>query len=520
PTQAATPTALAPTGSRIIYSRQQRLGAVCDGGPPDAKLYVLDPDDPEQEPYRLTRYSNLFELDPAWSADGSRLAVVGSIGRGPGGINTMSPAGDTVELLLEGRRTPGIGIFARTGLTIAPNGHAIVHHQDEFMWRTDLGGGGLVQIGGPIPPEVPGPEDPTPTEFFVHVEYRAAGDLLALMRPVGGGPRWLELMAEDGSERQRLEFDLDGLDVVGFALASDDDLIAFVTFDATTETNSLMVGSLGEGRAGLAAVPIALDTVEQPAFSPRGDRLVLEGGSPGAQQLYEVKSESGEVRQLTHEAEFQACSPVWRDAPPDLAQPWPEPIAGESRRFELGLLVPGTYLNDITQPPVALTFTDGWYARRNYADGWSVWRPEGPLGEVDYGRIQFGPDNPCGEGDLLSIGNTPEALLTHLKARDDLSVTEVGPINLSGYPGITASISGIEGQGCGVEGDPAFEYWSLFPTGEDQFSLSTGEGLRLVTLDVGGSARSFLVFAGVDELDAYWDDYARPLLQTATYPTP
>jgi hypothetical protein len=232
-----------------------------------------------------------------------------------------------------------------------------------------------------------------------------------------------------------------------------------------------------------------------------------------------VELETGTLTQLTDDPEAIACTPTWRAAPADLAQPRPAPGPEDVRWFELGRLEAGTYLNDTLKPPVELTFGEGWFARRNYVDGWSVAKPAGPPGEVDHGRIQVGYPDACGEGETVIIGSRPDDLVTHLEARADLDVSAASPINLGGYPGLTVEVTGAEGQGCQPDPeDPTFEFWQLFPTGEDNFSLGPDEGLRLVSLDVGGSAFSFLIFTSSDELESYWQDEARPLLETARFP--
>ena len=93
--------------------------------------------------------------------------------------------------------------------------------------------------------------------------------------------------------------------------------------------------------------------------SPDGSRLAFPAGRFGAQDIYVLDIETGQVTQLTDELNSIACHPAWHDAPVDLVQPKPEPAPGEARPFELGKLEAGLSLQRCGKP-IALTFSDGW----------------------------------------------------------------------------------------------------------------------------------------------------------------
>jgi hypothetical protein len=333
------------------------------------------------------------------------------------------------------------------------------------------------------------------------------------MAPVEGGAHWLETMTDQGDTRQRLDFDLRSLIVGQFALAADDDLIALVVYG---ETNTeIHVGRLSEGASSLRVLELSFSGATSPAFSPDGTRLALQGGEGANTEIYVVDLESGEASAITNDPGSVACSPTWNEAPLNLVAARPAPAPGELTAFELGAIAPGPVLNEVVDPPMQMTFPEGWFSRRSYVDGWSVYRADEAYGEVDYARLQFGSTDACGEGDLIAIGTTPAEILAGLQARDDLVLEGAGPINLGGYSGISVSVSGKEGEGCG---DPEFAYWSLFRTAEDSLSLGPDEHMRLVSLDVGGSPKSFLIFAFSEDIDTYWTEKARPLLETISFP--
>jgi hypothetical protein len=209
---------------------------------------------------------------------------------------------------------------------------------------------------------------------------------------------------------------------------------------------------------------------------------------------------------------------VWRDAPSNLARPVPDPAPGEPRPFELGQLAAATYLNDIVTPRLTLTFDEGWFARRSYVDGWSVFVPEG-AGEVDSARLQIGfpagcldPESP----ETVLLGPRPTDVIEYIQDRDDLDSSAAGAINLGGYTGLSIEVTGKRGTGCGDE--PEFESWSLFESGEDHLGLVVDEHLRLISLDVRGTTVSLLVFSFGDQGDDYYLTYAEPLLRTITFP--
>lgn len=515
-TDSPTPTPFVPTGTRIVYSRQVLDdGAPCDEFPRDAKLYVIDPDHAEQAPYRLTYNSNLVELDPAWSADGSRIAFVGSILRGPGGISWVGTDGENATHLLAPRTAPAINFAGRTTLTVAPDGSAVVHAGEDMIWRTASGDVEAVQIAG-IDPD----EQPEPTEFYRDVTYRADGKLLVLgaVAPDDTSP-WLAVMSDDGSSRQALDLDLAELTgrVSRIGLGADDDLLALeVEAQEEEPRRQIFVGRISRGMDDFRPLPLTLDNPRNPRFSPDGKQLVVQAALDGRQQLFTINVANGEATQLTNDAEASACLADWRAAPANLTGPRPPLSAGEVRPFELGRLEAATYRDELLDPDLELTFGDGWYARRNYVDGFSVYKP-GVAGEVDFARLQVGPSDACGEGEPVLIGNRPSDLMAYLDERDDLDVGDVGPTNLGGYTGLTVAVTGREGQGCRVPGED-FEFWALWPSGEDSFSLGPDEHLQLTTLDVRGTTVSFLVFVGGDTFDEYRVQDAQPLLRTVTFP--
>jgi hypothetical protein len=248
-------------------------------------------------------------------------------------------------------------------------------------------------------------------------------------------------------------------------------------------------------------------------FSPDATRLAVQAGHP--QQIYVVDVESGEATQLTDGPGWNACTPVWREAPASLAREQPPPSPGEPIPMELGLLPPGTYRNEITEPTMDIEVPDGWFARRNYVDGWGLALLDGPEGEVDYVRAQVGVKVTCDLEKLetVFIGSQPADLINYLEGREDLDVTAPQPVTLGGYSGVMMDVRGKKGSECFSDAP----HWPLFHVAADATSLAEGETMRIIALDYGGRMLTFQIFT-VEDIDAYWTAYARPLLQGLSFP--
>ena len=511
----AAPTAIPVSGTRIIYSRQlTNSGGGCDEFPLDAKLHVLDPDHLDLGSYRLTYRSNLAELDPGWSEDGQTIAFIGSILRGPGGINTVDVDRENLQMLAPPREVPGLDMFGELGgnrVLVSTKDEAIFHFDPNAIYRTPLGGGPVVTILQP-------PEDPeAAVESHRDIGLRPDGSLLVVVGGFEGGPSHLETVSPDGQAREPLDLDISEFgDPRSIALAADGTLLAIAS--SLDDEQFIFVGNITGEPSSFEQIPIEIADARGLNFSPDGSALVFQAGARGSEQLYLLQIEPQKTTQLTEDPGAIACRPVWRDAPDNLAQPMSEPTPGEPRPFELGQLVAGTYLNDLVTPRLSLTFDDGWFVRRSYVDGWSVFVPE-QGGEVDSARLQVGAATSCSDEEhqeTVAIDNDPVDVIGFVQGREDLETGQPQAINLGGYTGLSIEVTGKEGVGC--DSTPDFEYWSLFHSGEDFFSLGPTEHLRLIALDVRGTTVSFLVFTSVDQADEYWETYAEPLLRTVTFP--
>ncbi|MEO6350778.1 MAG: adenylate/guanylate cyclase domain-containing protein [Candidatus Limnocylindrales bacterium] len=521
PPTADTSPSIAPVeGTRIIYSRQvPSQDGACDGAPLDAKLYVIDPETTSATPYRLTYGSNLLELDPAWSADGSAIGFIASIGRGPKGLAVLEPDGEEVNMVVEPFDLPGISFSGPTNVAISAAGDTVIHAGRDSLFRTDIGRSNVEEIAGVYF------QTAIPTESFRDMAYLPDGSLLVLVAPFNpeqpdnlfAAPPWLETMAADGSGRELVEFDLGDLVVRGIAIDGTGERIALDVIDPRDGTTSIHVGELVSGPDSLEQVVEDLEFPARPEFSPDGDQIVVQAGGATREQLYVIDLATGEQSQLTDDPEFVACSPVWRDAPSDLAaqrlDPW---ASGEPRLLELGLLPAGKYVNEVVQPTMAFDVPEGWYARRSYIDGWSLARPDGPPGVVDYVRPQIGFSDPCEDAESVIIGPRTNDLIDYFQNRDDLVVTSPAAINIGGYSGVVVDVRGRGADGCGEDAES--EYWILFSIEGDSVALYADDAMKMIALDVEGTTLAFQVSSSETGLEEYWGDHARTLLNGLSFP--
>jgi hypothetical protein len=194
--------------------------------------------------------------------------------------------------------------------------------------------------------------------------------------------------------------------------------------------------------------------------------------------------------------------------------PTPAP-SGAPAEFEVGVLEAGHYALNTFQPNMEMTVGAGWFARRNWVDGWSIARPEIEGSELDAGRIQVGLSGPCGTEGEVTLGAAPNDVVDWLASRPDLQVRDPRAVNLGGYPGIEVDVIGIPGQACAdYPDDPS---WQLFYLGDDAAGLGQGESVRISTVDVNGRSVSFMIFSFANEIDRF-SQWAAPVIASFNFP--
>lgn len=230
--------------------------------------------------------SPFFQVEPAWSADGTQIAFVS--GRsGSADIYVMSADGSGTRRLTATRQND-------SHPTWEPSGERLAFARDGEIYVVSAGGGGERKVSDVLVEE----SDPS---------WSPDGDWIAYVRRTPGTAiQNVWVMRPDGSERRAVTRQ-DGRAFTP-AWSPDSARIAFATNAETDETYELFTVGL-DGRGLRRVAPTAGDNFE-PSWSPDGSRIAYQ--EAGA--IFTVELRGGEVEKLTDGANNDS-SPAWNPAP-------------------------------------------------------------------------------------------------------------------------------------------------------------------------------------------------------------
>lgn len=249
-------------------------------------------------------------------------------------------------------------------------------------------------------------------------------------------------------------------------------------------------------------------------FSPDGSRIAYSAGNPGDEDIFVTNFDQTDTRQVTNLEGAFACTPAWIGDVTDVPGPAASPSPGEPRILERGVLEPGTYLADKSQPKIELTFPAGWHARRNYTDGITFGKIADPFEEeLAIARIYVGLTGPCPTDSEVSLGQAPADIVAWLESRSDLETSGKRQINVAGHTGIAIEVSAVDGA---CSGDEERRHM-LYLSGQDAIWLLDGQAMRLIALDVPGRAVTFQLFSTADGLPDF-ATAAQPILDSVEFP--
>ncbi len=228
-----------------------------------------------------------FQIDPAWSPDGSRIAF-SSRRSGTFDIYVMSADGTGTRRLTSGKAVDAHPSFS-------PDGRRIVFARDSDIYVMAADGTGLRQISGVEA------EDGEPA-------WSPDGKWIAYVRRASGETaKELWLMRPDGSEAHALT--TLGGDVLQPAWSPDGSRIAFSTKEASGSFYELRTIGV-DGKDVREVVPTASDNFA-PSWSPDGERIAyVEDGA-----VFSVELGGGDAERLTSQDSNDA-TPVWNPQPP------------------------------------------------------------------------------------------------------------------------------------------------------------------------------------------------------------
>jgi TolB protein len=226
-----------------------------------------------------------FQVDPAWSPDGTRLAFAS--GRsGSSDIYVMSSDGTGTTRLTSGEKND-------THPTWSSSGEIVAFARDGDIYVVNMDGSGLRRISDVTAEE----SDPA---------WSPDGGWIAYVRRTPGTPvRNLWVMRPDGSERRALTRQ-NGRSFTP-AWSPDSDRVAFTTNAEGDLYELYTVGIDGKGLRRVA--PTTGDNFE-PSWSPDGSEIAYQ--EAGA--IFSIELGGGEVRKLT-DNENNDSSPAWNPRP-------------------------------------------------------------------------------------------------------------------------------------------------------------------------------------------------------------
>ncbi len=229
-----------------------------------------------------------FQVEPAWSPDGTKIAFSSRRG-GSFDIYVMSADGTGTTQLTSTKEDDSRPTWSPDGKRI---GFARDAPGDIYVMSSD--GSGTRRISDPLAQEA----EPA---------WSPDGDWIAYIRRTPGTPvREVWLVRPDGSERHALTSG--GAKAYTPAWSPDSARIVF-TSDQDGEVFELYTVGI-DGKGLRSVTPTAGDLFE-PAWSPDGSRIAFsEGGA-----IFTVELGESEVEKLT-DTENNDSSPVWNPSPP------------------------------------------------------------------------------------------------------------------------------------------------------------------------------------------------------------
>ncbi|CAN5125958.1 hypothetical protein BH20ACT13_BH20ACT13_04200 [soil metagenome] len=230
-----------------------------------------------------------FQVEPAWSPDGTRIAFSSRRG-GSFDIYVMNADGTGTEQLTSTKEDD-------SHPTWSPDGEQIAFARDApgdiFVMSSD--GPGALRISDPLAQEA----EPA---------WSLDGDWIAYIRRTPGTPvREVWLVRPDGSERHALTSE--GAKAYTPAWSPDSARIVFSS-DQNGEVFELYTVGI-DGKGLRSVTPTAGDLFE-PAWSPDGSKIAFsEGGA-----IFTVELGGGDVEKLT-DTENNDSSPAWNPVTPE-----------------------------------------------------------------------------------------------------------------------------------------------------------------------------------------------------------
>jgi class 3 adenylate cyclase len=169
--------------------------------------------------------------------------------------------------------------------------------------------------------------------------------------------------------------------------------------------------------------------------------------------------------------------------------PTPPPVA---QRIIVGSLGVGTYRSVVFEPTITFDIADkGWAANGDVAGRLRLVRDVAPLGELQFLRVQYVIENPCGADGTQSDPSAADVLTT-LRRLPHLTVSDPQTVAIGGYPAREVAIT-VKDEALAACGGLAGGGARVLRAGGEDWEATPGERFRLIALDVGGKAVTIVV---------------------------
>jgi len=284
---------------------------------------------------------------------------------------------------------------------------------------------------------------------------------------------------------------------------------------------SASVHFAGRGRHRLKGIPepVALFAVFPTGASatPARPHLSRAAGLAAAVGITVV----GALAAFALLADRTAPSPSVPPSSPD-GSPVVIPTADADLPFNPVQLEPGQRYVISFDPPVAFEVRGGgWAVTLQAPDVFEIAKSDetGLYGYIDGARVQVVFDAPCPDALTRTLNSTPQAFAEWLLSNQHLQATTPTPISVGGHVGLEMEFEYAQGPGteCAPYESPGEEHrLHLFPVGRTTFKLDPGERVHVFSVDVSGTALTFLVGTFDPDLYPGFLEEARTIIESIT----
>jgi serine/threonine-protein kinase len=519
---------------RIAYAAIQPPGTAsstpcADGW--ESRLMLAAPDG--RDTVRLLRPTDNWELRPAWSPDGTRIAFVGTDQLEVASLYVVAPDGSELRNVTPSR-PPGVDEFSAS-ISSRPAWSAdgqrlLFSYGVNGIWEVNTDGTGLHRLIAPPaePPPTPDERGNLPEVFpreFGTVTWMPDGRIAVdVTQDNKDHPSHAVLYAAsaDGTGLARLPGMPADLDL-SLASWAPDGRLAFVSYTSQDpdrhDQGDLYI--LDSGSAEPRKVPGTTGISGAAAWSPDGKRLAFAAGA-----LYTIKDDGTDRQRVATDPGVVVCSVAWGRMPDSLLpKPTASPAPGTTpvpQPFHRGDLAAGTYVTEQFVPRMQFHVDAGWVALLNFVDGLALARADGKVEEeMDVGLVQVVFDSPCVTGKTRTIGPSAREFFEFLRGNPYLRIGNPRAIVIGGKTGLAADVTVKRtptAATCPDEPEQLLDRVWLFQIGETSYWFRGGQKVRFVSIDAGDGPAVTFVFGGDPKGSDAFIEVGQRLIDSLTFP--